>query len=155
MWSRIYLYFFRVKICAWHWLVNVKNNVNKTSKLAWCSTLARSVFRIVRILTLGGSVTEDKDFNESSIPNDWAKARESESPQICQATKQACQFTAVFTYKFIISLLYNKNQATWQGQIAVKRNYWRIFWVVWRPFIYVTHFHQKRCYVRDVFSALF
>ena len=24
-----------------------------------------------------------------------------------------------------------------------------------RPFIYVTHFHQKRCYVRDVFSALF
>lgn len=63
---------------------------------------------LLRLLTLGGSVTEDKDFNELSIPNDWAKAKESESPQICWSTKQGNQFTAVSTYKFVID---HKNQA--------------------------------------------
>lgn len=39
--------------------------------------------------TLGGSLTDDKIFNESSIPNDWAKERASESPHICLREKNA------------------------------------------------------------------
>lgn len=37
--------------------------------------------------TLGGSLTDDKIFNESSIPNDWAKERASESPHTCLREK--------------------------------------------------------------------
>lgn len=50
--------------------------------------------------TLGGSLTDDKIFNESSIPNDWAKERASESPHICLREKTRSHMFNLTTFRW-------------------------------------------------------